>query len=107
MPSSESFGQPIHSVLREDPDMVELIELFVGDMPSRIEALCDALDQADHQMLMHLAHQLKGAGGGYGYPQITDAARIVEQATREEDVPVELLCRCVHDLVELCRRACA
>ena len=31
-----------------------------------------------------LAHQLKGAGGGYGFPQVTAAARAVELAIREK-----------------------
>jgi hypothetical protein len=30
-----------------------------------------------------MAHQLKGAGGGYGYPQITEAAAALEMVVKE------------------------
>ena len=33
-----------------------------------------------------MAHQLKGAGGGYGFPQVTDAARAIDLAIRERRI---------------------
>jgi HPt (histidine-containing phosphotransfer) domain-containing protein len=36
--------------------------------------------------LQRLAHRLKGAGGSYGYPELTEAARGLEVAARAGDV---------------------
>ncbi len=46
-------------------------------------ALEESLAQGDLPQIQVLAHQLKGAGGGYGFPQITEAADALENAVRE------------------------
>ena len=52
---------------------------FVQGMPERIERLEAALAEADFENLRRQIHQLKGSGGGYGYPDLTDLAARVEQ----------------------------
>jgi HPt (histidine-containing phosphotransfer) domain-containing protein len=42
-----------------------------------------------HDELRRLAHKLKGAGGSYGYPQLTDACRVLEDAAIAKDVAAE------------------
>ena len=45
-----------------------------------------ALANNHYQRLQRLAHQLKGAGGGYGYPSLTEAAKILEDTAKAKDV---------------------
>jgi CHASE3 domain sensor protein/CheY-like chemotaxis protein len=51
------------SELADDEDMLELIEMFVGDFPDRIAELERAIDERDIAELARLAHQLKGSAG--------------------------------------------
>ena len=65
---------PIRSSYESDPDMLEIVCDFARELPvraARLEALLEARSYSD---LQTLAHQLKGAGGGYGFAQITAVA---------------------------------
>ncbi len=66
------------SDLADDPDMVELIEQFLSHLTHSITRLESYHASNDSAALISLAHQLKGAAGGYGFAPISDAARRVE-----------------------------
>jgi len=66
-----------------DADMAELIELFVQEMPDRLTVLEQSLEQENWSELARFAHQLKGAGGSYGYPQLTPVAARLEQLAKQ------------------------
>ena len=76
-PTSSGGGQagpPLLSDFASDPDMLELVEMFVAEMPQRVAAIEKAVSDSDTASIASLAHQLKGAAGGYGFGCITDAA---------------------------------
>lgn len=105
-------GRKLVSEFHNDPDMLELIELFVEELPARVEVISQALAQRDHDKLLRLTHQLKGAGAGYGFPTISAAAAAVEHTIRVlgADAFTErptVLAQQVQSLVHLCERACA
>ena len=50
--------------LATDPDLGELVELFVQEIPDRISALETQGRSRDWQQLTRTAHQLKGARPG-------------------------------------------
>jgi len=62
--------------------MANLVEQFVGTLPERIAELRSACDRLDWEQLTLLAHRLKGAGGSYGYPDISRLAKIMEDSFR-------------------------
>ena len=70
--------EPICSSYEDDPDMIEIVRDFVSDAPRRAEELEEYLQSGDLSSLRTLAHQLKGAGGGYGFDAITDRAAELE-----------------------------
>jgi len=102
--------EPLHSELVDDPDMRELIDFFVGELPDRIHAIESALAEGDQLTLQRLAHQLKGASAGYGFRVIGEAAAQVESLVKTNEAPLEeidgLKTR-VEDLLALCRKAAA
>ncbi|MCA9300475.1 MAG: Hpt domain-containing protein [Phycisphaerales bacterium] len=103
---------PLQSEFAGDPDMDELVELFVTELPARIEALDTAWNSRDLEITTRIAHQLKGASGGYGFPTIGDAAATLEDHLRglEGDVPEDLvqsIQREVDQVIHLCKRAAA
>ena len=60
--------------------MVEIIDAFVAGLPARMDALREAVDAGADDEAKRLAHQLKGAAGGYGFAPITVAAGELELA---------------------------
>jgi CheY-like chemotaxis protein len=98
-------GRPLLSTLAHDPEMAELIHIFVGGLEQRVSALLAASHSGDHDALHTLAHQLKGAAGGYGYPTITEAAGALAQAITHG--PEAAIARQFDHLVALCRQALA
>ena len=103
-PHPTTDATPLVSELADDPDMLELLELFLGELPDRLDALAQALDAHDAETVTRLAHQLKGAGGGYGYPKITDDAKRLECAARDEE-PIAQLRAHYDALAQTCHRA--
>lgn len=71
---------PIVSEYANDPDMVELVEGFVARIPTRRTALWGAYESRNAVDLKRLAHQLKGAAGGFGFPILTQVAATLEAA---------------------------
>ena len=74
---------PIRSIYEDDPDMMEIVKEFAGELPGRATELESTLEAGDEARLQTLAHQLKGAGGGYGYEIITEKAASLESALKE------------------------
>lgn len=71
-------GAPLRSAFAGDPDMAELVRQFAEEMPRRIEALTACWEKQEMEELRRLAHQLKGAGGGYGFGEVGEGARRLE-----------------------------
>jgi len=94
---------PLVSALAADAEIARLLDGFVGRLPERLGAMERALGARDLVGLADLAHQLKGAATGYGFPTITEAAAELEAvaAARGE---VE---RALAALADICRRAAA
>ncbi|HET6333891.1 MAG TPA: Hpt domain-containing protein [Polyangiales bacterium] len=100
--SSPQQRPALLSTFQDDPDMLELVEEFSRALPSRIEAIEAALAAREFPTLRRLAHQLKGAGAGYGFPSITGAAQAVENAV-QGGAPAPGLVEKVAELSAICR----
>jgi len=103
MESTTPQADWIYSSYAEIPDLAELVDIFVAEMPERVQNLLARLDDGNWEELRRAAHQLKGAGGSYGFAPITPAAARVEQAIRN-NLPEAEIRRSVEDLTSLCRR---
>ncbi len=92
---------PLVSALATDVGIAHLLDGFVRRLPERLGAMERALGTRDLEVLADLAHQLKGAASGYGFPAITESAAELEAvaAARGE---VE---RALAALADVCRRA--
>lgn len=72
-------------LLKDDPDLIDLIDRFISRLPAMIEAITQASEQEDWVNLSGLIHQLKGVGGNYGYPMLTILCTDIEIAVKAED----------------------
>ncbi len=104
-------GPAIFSSFADDPDMKELVDLFVGEMSERISQLRIMDSACDLIQLQRLAHQLKGAGGGYGFPTLSTAAAKVEDLIKglaananKDKQSLDSVHADVKQLIELCQR---
>ena len=73
---------PIRSIYEADPDMLEIVREFASELPARIAKIETLLGSRAWSELQTLSHQLKGAGGGYGFAAITEVAARLEQALK-------------------------
>lgn len=74
----DNHAGPIRSVFADDEDFAELLEMFVGSISEKSTELQSALQQRDFETIRVISHQLKGAGGGYGFAGLTEVAALVE-----------------------------
>ena len=88
--SPASPDEPLFSEFASDPDMIEIVDRFVAGLPDRMGALRAALAAGDATDARRLAHQLKGAAGGYGFGPITAAAGDLELALGRGATAAEL-----------------
>ncbi|HVX86415.1 MAG TPA: ATP-binding protein [Phycisphaerae bacterium] len=64
----------------DDPVLRDLTARFLDSLPEKIAAMQSSLDGGRLEEVAAHAHRLAGAGGSYGFPAITDAARKLESA---------------------------
>ncbi|MFL6208779.1 MAG: Hpt domain-containing protein [Pyrinomonadaceae bacterium] len=67
--------------LEGEPDIiVELIDLYLADVPLRIAAMQAAIAVKDERALKHAAHNLKGSSANLGAYQLAARCADIEQA---------------------------
>jgi HPt (histidine-containing phosphotransfer) domain-containing protein len=93
----------LYSRLGSDPDLGEIVTMFVEEMPDRIASLMSQLSSGDLENLRRTAHQLKGAAGSYGFDVISPAAGRLESAVKDNE-SLEQIRAAVEEIVNLCQR---
>ncbi len=86
----------------DDPEMGELIAEFVSRLPDAVREMRELAETNDAAGLRRKVHQMRGAAGSYGYPQITDVASVVESALAKG--PAVPLAKLITELLELIQR---
>ncbi len=67
-------------VVNVDSDIEDLIPGFLENRQEDIKSIYDALKKEDYETIRILGHSMKGAGGGYGFEEITDIGRSIEES---------------------------
>ncbi|MDB5329281.1 MAG: luxQ 3 [Phycisphaerales bacterium] len=92
----------LRSELEHEPSVKRLLEKFVNRLPERVSSIAALLQEKDLNGLRQAIHQLKGAGGGYGFPKITDLASKAEDRIKAE-ADLETIRTDVESLLSLVR----
>lgn len=87
MSTTNASVEPIHSDFADDPDFAELLEMFYESLQERRGEMVNSFQNGDFEQLKTLAHQLKGAGGGYGFTGLTPLAADLELACKTNNLP--------------------
>ncbi len=97
---------PIYSVLASDPDLQEIVQLFVDEMSDRIARFEAEFAAKNWAELGRAAHQLKGAAGSYGFAELSPAAATLENTIKANADEATISAATDH-LIALCRRTTA
>ncbi len=71
--------------VRVDPDLEDLVPGFLENRRKDVGRLTEFLQVADFTEIRMIGHSMKGAGGGYGFDEITEIGSAIEQAALQED----------------------
>jgi signal transduction histidine kinase/DNA-binding NarL/FixJ family response regulator len=85
-----------------DPEFRNLVQQFVEGLPAQVAAIADAVEQEDWDKAALLSHNLKGVGGNYGYPEISDIAKRINSAAKQQHY--ERIGALVTELRDACRQ---
>ncbi|MDH5258588.1 MAG: ATP-binding protein, partial [Gammaproteobacteria bacterium] len=72
-------------VVRRKKSMQKLTTKFLEKLPEMLLELSEGIRNQDSDVICRRAHILKGLGGGFGYPEISELAEIIEQLGKEGD----------------------
>ena len=97
---------PVYSVLAADPDLQEIVRLFVDEMPERTAVLEKHFISGNWTELARTAHQLKGAAGSYGFTELSLVAATLESSIKS-DADREAIAVATESLITHCRRMTA
>lgn len=94
----------VYSTLGLDPDLGDLVEMFVNELPKRVAKIQACWEQADFDGLGRAAHQLKGAAGSYGFEGLTPSLTHLDHCVRMSRPHAEIL-SAIEEVAELCQLA--
>lgn len=89
-----------------DDGFQALVAMFVAELGERASAIEVASASGEWETTKRLAHQLKGAAGGYGFADLGARAAVVERRCADvADLQTRLTA--VEKLINACREAAA
>lgn len=82
----ERSDEPIYSeLIEEEPDIIEVVDRFIENLPEQITKLDTAFYANDWQTFRNSVHDLKGMGGGFGFPQLSQEAAKIETQLQQQN----------------------
>jgi HPt (histidine-containing phosphotransfer) domain-containing protein len=98
----DKMAAPVRSEYADDESFRELLGDFVGTVPDKRRSMADLFRGGEIDELGRLAHQLKGAAGGYGFPEVSTAAALLQDACHDRDAA--RVDQALNELLELLAR---
>lgn len=71
-------------LLKEDPELIDLIDRFLSRLPNMQAEIIRAYDHQERDIFTSLIHQRKSVGGNYGYPTLTILYSEIEDNLKSE-----------------------
>ena len=73
-------------VVHVDIDLEDLIPGFLENRQKDVQSLENALKENDFEKLRSVGHNLKGVGGGYGFPDMSMMGAEIEEGAKENNM---------------------
>ncbi len=89
------MGSGARIVVRVDPDLIDLIPGFLENRRQDALAIKQSLAQGDLERIRIIGHSMKGSGGGYGFPLLSEVGALLEQGAQRlnRDLILEAMAR--------------
>jgi PAS domain S-box-containing protein len=87
-PSTDENSVEIRPVANINRDIKAATFVFLQNCGQNVIAMQDALERCDFKTVEFLAHGMRGAGGMFGFPAITDFCAGIEEAAEIADIKV-------------------
>ena len=93
MSGGEALDPDVVESLRQltppgEPDVLgEVLQLFLDEVPKKIDTLRTAMTSGDAGTVQRAAHSLKGSSGNIGARAMYDVCRQLDERARSEDLP--------------------
>jgi HPt (histidine-containing phosphotransfer) domain-containing protein len=71
--------------VRPPAGIEEAVPLFLDITREDLQSLNDALRTQDYSKIRFIGHDLKGSGGGYGFDEISNLGKFIEEAAKRSD----------------------
>ncbi len=105
--SQESGIEPIYSEQWENRKMRPLILNYLERLETRLEEIHRMVMQHQVGDIAAVAQDIRGASGGYGYPQISEvAADLMNASSAGSEDAIEAVTKQYEKLLSLCTAAC-
>ena len=72
-------------IIAVDAQIAALVPRFLANRAADAGKIRAALANADFEAIRFMAHGMKGAGGGYGFPEISRLGASMEESARQCD----------------------
>lgn len=69
----------------DDPILKELLPGYLARRRDELATLDDALQRGDFAKLRTIGHNLRGSGGAYGLPKVSEFGKALETAAAADD----------------------
>jgi HPt (histidine-containing phosphotransfer) domain-containing protein len=73
-------------VVRVDPDLKEIIPDFFAFRHRDVRTVTELVAQGDFARIKVIGHNIKGAGGGYGFDAISEIGQRLERAAEQSAI---------------------
>ncbi len=84
---AKGVGCPLSKlVVRIDPDLQDLVPIFIAHKHEDAQAIVAAIARADYEALSQLGHRIRGEGGSYGFEELTAIGAALEIAAKARDL---------------------
>jgi HPt (histidine-containing phosphotransfer) domain-containing protein len=72
-------------VIAVDAQIAALVPRFLANRAADVDRIRAALARSDYETVRSAAHGMKGAGGGYGFPEISRLGAAMEMGAEQRD----------------------
>jgi HPt (histidine-containing phosphotransfer) domain-containing protein len=77
--------KPDKLIISVDPQIAVLVPRFLAHRAADVDKIRAALADADFEAIRVAAHGMKGAGGAYGFREISRLGAAMEESARQRD----------------------
>jgi PAS domain S-box-containing protein len=80
----------LRSELADDPDLRELLDSYVADLPNVVNELLELVRSNDNEGFASVLHRIKGTMGNYGFSSVSRIAQRAESHFRKDENPIDV-----------------